>query len=117
MAPVPLGSLPRKTGSGGEIVTLRGRDSIMGLPVAALFPVISGHSDLGACQLPCCQSAGHCLASCDLGSLGLGSLPASALHLIVIWWPVFGSCCSLISSDQASVFTRMQESSLGSLLC
>ena len=27
MAPVPLGSLPRKTGSRGEIVTFRGRDS------------------------------------------------------------------------------------------
>ena len=94
--------------------------TFLGLPVAALFPVISGHSVLGACQLPCCQSAGHCFASCDLGSLGLGSLPVSALHSFVIWLPVFGCCCilgSLSASDQASVFTRMHELSLGSMLC
>ena len=66
----------------------------LGLPgfswllVTVLLPVISDHSDLGVSQLLCCLAAGHCLAPCDLGSLGLGSLPASLLVFFIIWSPV-----------------------------
>ena len=84
--------------------------------VTALFPVISDHSDLWVSRHPCCLAAGHCLAPCDLGSLGHGSLPASSLLFLLFDCP-FSGLAALRVQVALLLQSRMHESSLGLIFC